>query len=120
MKTMAHKYGKNSGEAIVVYKYYFKLKFRFDDINVKGAYPRTGCMYSEDIWSMLIRKKMVTRGSQFVEEHDELGFTNVLTIHLVTEEEYQKRNAKNPKRKMQSVAFHNSDSDDYEGGGFLC
>ena len=63
MKTMTHKYGENSREALVVYKLYFKLQFRCDDIILRRGCPRTGYMYSEDIWPMLIRKKMAIRGS---------------------------------------------------------
>ena len=117
MKAMSHKYGENSREDLVMSKQYFKLPFRCDDINVRGGYPGTG--YSEDIWPVLGRKKVVMKGNSYVEEREELGFVNVLTINLVAEEKYQKRNDNTPKKKKLSAAFNNYDSDDGGGGVYV-
>ena len=79
-------------------------------MNVRGGYPGTG--YSVDIWPVLGRKRMVLKGHNYVQEHKELGQENVLTIHLVAEEKYQKRNDKTPKRKKLSAAYNCYDSDE--------
>ena len=47
-----------------------------------------------------------------MEECEELGQVNVLTIHLVAEEKYQKRNNKTPKRKKLSATYNCYDSDE--------
>ena len=104
MKGLSYKFGENSREDTVITKQYFRLPFRCDDVNVKGGYPGTG--YYEDEWPVLGRKKLVVKGNRYVEEREEIGTVNVLTIHLVAEEKYQKRNKKIPNRK-KLCSLHN-------------
>ena len=113
MKALSNQYGDSLREDTVVTKQYFKLPFRCDDINVRGGYHGTG--YSEDIWPVLGRKRMVVRGTGYVERREEIGQVNILTINLVAEEKYQKRNDKTPKRKKLAAAFDSNDSDDDDG-----
>ena len=42
LKTMSHRFGKNSKEDYDISKQFFKLPFRCDDMNVIGGYPGTG------------------------------------------------------------------------------
>ena len=113
MKAMSHRYGESTREDTVVAKQYFKLPFRCDDLNVRGGYPGTG--YYEDVWPVLGKKKIVQRGNTYVEEREEVGYVNILTIHLVSEEKHQRRNDKTPQRRQ--MAAYEEDSDEEEGGG---
>ena len=113
MKAMSRRYGESTREDTVVAKQYFKLPFRCDDLNVRGGYPGTG--YYEDVWPVLGKKKIVQRGNTYVEEREEVGYVNILTIHLVSEEKHQRRNDKTPQRRQ--MAAYKEDSDEEEGGG---
>ena len=110
LKTMSNKFGENAKEDCVIIKQYFKLPFRCDDVNVSGGYPGTG--YHEQMWPVLGSKRVVMRGGRYVEEREEIGSVNVLTIHLVAEEKYQKRNDKTPRRKKIAAAYSSSGNND--------
>ena len=77
---------------------------------MSGGYPGTG--YQEEIWPVLGGEKVVMKGNSYVEEHEELGYVNVLTIHLVAKEKYQKRNDKTPRRKKIVAAYSSSGGND--------
>ena len=116
MKAVSNNFGENTREDHVITKQYFELPFRCDDVNVEGGYPGTGI--DEDVWPVLGRKMMVLRGNQYVEEYEELGDVNVLTITLVAEEKYQKRNDKTPRRRKKLAAAYSSYGND-EGRVFV-
>ena len=52
------------------------------------------------------------KDNSYVEECEELGYVNVLTIHLVAKEKYQKRNDKTPRRKKVAAAYSSSGGND--------
>ena len=96
-------------------KQYFKLPFRCYDVNMRG---RTG--YSEDIWPMLDKKKMVMKEDGYVERPKEIGQVDIFTINFIVEEKYQKMNDKIPKRKKLATTCNAySTCSDNDGGIFV-
>ena len=73
MKALSNKYDDSLREDTAVNKQYFRLSFRCDYVNVRGGYP--GTKYSEDIWPVLGRKKMIIRGSGYAQRHEEIGIS---------------------------------------------